>query len=471
MKILFCFWSQFDDIEGRGGGVRLYMENTIKELVSRGHSVYTLSSGISYSLSHKCYIRKLGKNNGVKKFDVVNSPIMSPGHFSFYNQRRYLNDQSLKDAFFKFAEKEGGFDVIHFHGSEGFTLEALTIKEKFPQTRVFLSIHNYHPFCPQVNLWYQEKKKCDDYEQGLNCINCLKTDHNTADVTYAYMLSNYLNHLNIKPKSGLYKIFYLSSRIFYFIFRSRKKVEHRYNKEFDYKQFSKYRNSNVDYINNYVDKVFPVSNRAAEICAGFGIEKNLLKTLYIGSKFADSQKFESTSKIQDDFCRIAYIGYMRRDKGFYFLLKELEKLDDRIASRIELVIASKVTDAKILFRVKRLLKKFKTVDFHDGYTHNNLKEILKGVHLGIVPVLWEDNLPQVAFEFKGLGIPVLASDYGGASELTTSEHFKFSVTKKDDFKKKLTAIMDQPDLITDYWEKGIPLKTIPEHVDELLEFY
>jgi hypothetical protein len=91
--------------------------------------------------------------------------------------------------------------------------------------------------------------------------------------------------------------------------------------------------------------------------------------------------------------------------------------------------------------------------------------------LGIVPVLWEDNLPQVAFEFKGLGIPVLASEYGGASELSKSDHFKFSVTKKGDFRNKLRAIMDQPSLINDYWENGIPLKSNREHVDKLVELY
>jgi glycosyltransferase involved in cell wall biosynthesis len=118
-----------------------------------------------------------------------------------------------------------------------------------------------------------------------------------------------------------------------------------------------------------------------------------------------------------------------------------------------------------------LLKKFRAVDFYDGYTHENLEEILQGVHLGLVPVLWEDNLPQVAIEFKSLGIPVLASEYGGASELSKSTHFSFSAAKKGDFKNKLREIMDQPGLINDYWENGMPLKTIQEHVDELLELY
>jgi hypothetical protein len=104
------------------------------------------------------------------------------------------------------------------------------------------------------------------------------------------MLSNYLNNLNITPKSSMYKLFYLLSRVFYFVFRRKRKVEHRYANEFDYEQFSMYRNSNINYINKHVDKVLPVSNRVSEICEGFGIEKNLLKTLYIGTKFADVQQ-------------------------------------------------------------------------------------------------------------------------------------------------------------------------------------
>jgi hypothetical protein len=42
--------------------------------------------------------------------------------------------------------------------------------------------------------------------------------------------------------------------------------------------------------------------------------------------------------------------------------------------------------------------RFRAITLHDGYTHAGLDRVLEGVQLGIVPPIWEDNLPQVAIE-------------------------------------------------------------------------
>ena len=54
--------------------------------------------------------------------------------------------------------------------------------------------------------------------------------------------------------------------------------------------------------------------------------------------------------------------------------------------------------------------------------------------------MWEDNLPQVAMEFKAMGIPVFASNRGGASELTEKTDFRFIAGDEEDFINKLKAI-------------------------------
>ena len=55
---------------------------------------------------------------------------------------------------------------------------------------------------------------------------------------------------------------------------------------------------------------------------------------------------------------------------------------------------------------------------------------MEDVNLGIVPPLWEDNLPQVAIEMISNGIPVLTSMNGGAKELNSHVMFRFH-TEKD----------------------------------------
>ena len=106
-----------------------------------------------------------------------------------------------------------------------------------------------------------------------------------------------------------------------------------------------------------------------------------------------------------------------------------------------------------------------------GYTNKQLSSILENVQLGIVPSLWEDNLPQVAIEMKANGVAVLTSDLGGAKELTTSEKFVFEAGNQADFLEKLLEFVKCPETITEYWNNCPKLLTMQEHIDELLESY
>ena len=69
--------------------------------------------------------------------------------------------------------RQGPFDVVHFNNLEGLPVTVLGLKARFPDTRVVLSLHNYYPVCPQVNLWRQERAHCTDFEGGAACETCL----------------------------------------------------------------------------------------------------------------------------------------------------------------------------------------------------------------------------------------------------------------------------------------------------------
>ena len=220
-----------------------------------------------------------------------------------------------------------------------------------------------------------------------------------------------------------------------------------------------------------IQRIFPVSNRVESICGDFGVDINKLKNMYIGTKFASNQKFSSEADVKTDYMKIAYMGYMRKDKGFYFFLDRLESMSEEISTKIEVVIASRITNIDAYERIQKLKIKFKKILFYDGYSHDNLKEILEGVHLGIVPVLWEDNLPQVAIEFKAHGIPVLASKLGGASELSNSEFFTFDVDKPESFNEKIEIIVKNKLSLNEYWIHQNKLTTIDEHIEKLMMYY
>lgn len=453
MRILHYYWVQYNDFMKRGGGVRVYLENLIS-LQKLNNEIYILNSGIDYDLSGNCYCKAINKKSDVHQYTIVNSPIISPAHCSFRQQDVYLNDMVLVNVFKKF------------------------LKEYFPKTKFILTLHNYYPFCPQVNLWRNETYSCTDYKNGQDCINCIPYLPNYKLVKISYIINTYLEKFNCRKIGTILKN---KIKLLYCIYKEQlyKKKSNKNKKSdslnknhlFCSDNYKIFREKNIAYINTYFDKIICVSERVKEIAIEMGIKSTKCVTLYIGTKFADNQYKSIKNPIIDNSINIIYMGYMRRDKGFYFFLKALERLDLKESKNIIVTIAAKFNDLSAVKQLHFMEKKFKKIVLYDGYKHSELPKIISNINLGIVPVLWEDNLPQIALELKSMGIPILASDKGGASELSQSPLFKFKANDIENFNNKLLYLKHHPEFLNVYYKTHLKLKTIKEHCDELTKIY
>lgn len=472
MKILYCYWMQYNDANSRGGGVQVYQRNIINELrTNKNTKIYTLSSGIAYDGKKECYVEKLKNDGNIERFQIVNSPILAPSKSSFYDQKVYLSDVQLKQIFRDFLQSLGGVDVIHFQSLEGFTLKVLELKAEFPQTKFIISLHNYQCFCPQVNLWKNDVECCDDFNDGNDCLHCLGDYPGTKSFKMYYLFDYYLRRIGLTSYS---KTFLKKVKQVYGKLKPKtteKQTDALVNNSEQAAIFANFRKSNVSYINKYVDAVLCVSCRVREIAVHMGIDAKKAQVSYIGSAFAEHQASESRTSYSGSVLKMAYMGYMRHDKGFYFLLDALENMEPELAKKVAIVIAARFDDADAVLKAQKLQNRLADVKLYDGYTHDQISDILAGVHLGVVPVLWEDNLPQVAIEFKAMGIPVLASDRGGPSELSDSPYFIFKNGDSHDFEKKIENFVYNPDVMHDYWEKQHHLITMKEHCRQLMQVY
>ena len=470
LKILHYYWSQYYDTGKMGGGIQVYLNNIIKEQV-KGNIVYTLSSGTEYDLSGKCKICKVNAKNSVTEdYTIVNSPMLAPSKASFYDLYKYMKDEILKNVLKDFLHKKGPFDVIHIHSFEGLTLSCLELKKEFPNTKFILSLHNYYSFCPQVNLWCENKKNCIDYNDGERCLNCGAGLPVSSIVKKGYIVNTYLKRL------GMTKVYQKTlsycRKTYKKIYRKRIS-KNAVEKTIEYSPllFKKFREKNVQYINKYVDSVICVSSRVKDIATGFGVDTQKCKVLYIGTNFASKQLNSPVYTYDGGYFSIIYMGYMRHDKGFYFLLECLKRIPISISKQLRVIIAARHDDIDAVLKLKDLRNRFKAIDLYNGYTHENIHEIINGCNLGIVPVMWEDNLPQVSMELKAMGIPVLSSNLGGASELTKCDAFCFQAGDCDSFITKLKNIIDNPVLLQMYYKEGFRLNTIDEHCCELDNIY
>lgn len=460
-KVLIYNWVPFDNPNGVGGGVTVYCKNLIRSIIDYRPDVevFFISSGWAYDISRSdCYIRRIDNIYGdrCKTFEVVNSPVPAPQDMLFNNPEVAFNNSTLKNTFKDFIEKYGKFDVIHFNNMEGLSLDVLSLKEDFQDTRFIFSLHNYVPFC-MTGFYYRRDKHmiCKPNCKAQDCESCI--DRSNPRNYQEEMVARGM--VNCQNSSAFDKYEWIDSFEF-----------DRLNLIKGAEKFIEFKKRATESLNRYIDSILAVSKRVYDIAVENEIREELLQVNYIGTRVAQFQIGRSAYKIGEYF-RIVFLGSSLEyeEKGYPFLLDALSKMDIELASHIDLVLTTTTINRDE--HIQEKLKYFHDIKIVHGYNHSELHKILQGANLGIVPVLWEDNLPQIAIEMVSYGIPILCSTAGGASELSCSPHFKYEAGNVSEFISKIEDIINNPKLLDEFWESSCKLTTNKQHFNEISKIY
>jgi glycosyltransferase involved in cell wall biosynthesis len=467
----------------QAGGVAIYQDNLIRALREQGHNPIIMSCGDRYSLGPgRAFLTT--HNDGFERAVIVDSPVMAPAHYTFHRIECYYEDPGLNHIPAQLRAKYGAIDVFHFQNVEGLSAGFFrALRKEYPQARLLLSAHNYNLVCPQVNLWYREHKACNDYREGRSCVNCVLFDDLQPAAVNLRRLETILLNLRVEPNSRAANAVEAVVRA---PFRLRRRLL-RYlpakanqggaappvivTSEEKAAKYRRYREENIRLVRDVFDRVIAVSERTRQVLVDRGMPADRVDVSYIGT--AQYPTFLKSRKITvaQDHVHITFLGYMRADKGFYFLLDALFSLREEWAKRVSLTIAAPLWDQEVVGRLRRMAYKFRNIRIFDGYSHKTLDRILEGVNLGVVPVLWEDNLPQVAIEMAARGIPLLTSDRGGAQEIGSNPDFIFRSGSKGDFCTKLQRLISGEVPLGTFWERPITIRSMEDHLAELMRFY
>lgn len=459
-KILIYNWLPYDNQWGWGGGVTVYCKNLINSIITNypGVQVYFLSSGFAYdATTTKTYVRRIGSIFGdrCKQYEIVNSPVPAEQRHVYRNPTVVLENEKLKNTVNNFIKNCGPFKAIHFNNIEGLSFDVLDLKKEYPSTKFIYSLHNYIPMC-LTNSYYMRHKHCvcNPNHTSEDCLKCSRVDifSDIAKKVYARGLFNVKKSDIISQKKWIEDVGL-----------SALDQDVSIDRILDFSTTAKQK------INKNCDEILAVSQRVYDIAKKEGFNEKKMRVSYIGTKVADSQIRYSNSQVKDKI-KVVFLGsdLNYEEKGYPFLLYCLKGLDEKYASKIDLVLTMKQNEDE---KIQEELKHFNSVKIIHGYTHADLPNILNGCHLSIVPVVWEDNLPQIAIESAAYGVPVLASSFGGASELCSSELFKFEGGNKQDFLTKLKYFVDNPKELNTYWKHHKGLVTLKEHLTEMLKYY
>ena len=458
-RILIYNWTPYNNPWNAGGGVTVYCRNLIREIAQENPeiNIYFLSSGFAYDASTTdIYTRKLATESpNIHQYEIINSPVPADQSNVLINPSVALENEELKKAFKSFVERYGPFDVIHFNNIEGISLDIFDLKESFPETKFVFSIHNYVPMCLHGFYYMRHQHcNCNPNHTAEDCMKCSRVNirKNIADATYERGL------FGNDPSKCLPK---------------EKWVQHlgfeRLDDDIDEKHILDFSKTSIEKINKNCDEILAVSKRVLDIAAQNGFVSQKMHVSYIGTQVAKHQLGHSAYPPREGL-KIVFLGndVTYEEKGYPFLLNALEKLDKKYASQIDLVLTMRQRNNEL---ITSRLSAFRNIKIYNGYTHADLPKIFDGRSLSIVPVLWEDNLPQIAIESVAYGIPVLSSTAGGASELTDSALFRFKAGDENDLLEKIVHFLENPKDLQEYWEYHHGLVTMAQHWREIKRIY
>lgn len=468
-RILHYTWVDPADPAKRGGGVRLYVAALAQAQRRAGHEVVTLSSGLAQTIRARApyWVKRRAGH-----YEIVNSGALSPSQADFATARQVTHRQT-ETAFADFLRDCGPFDIAHFHGLEGLPARALEACAHHSAMRVVLSLHNYHPFCPQVNLWYQEQAHCADYQGGKNCKTCLPVTPNPRAVRLAYALETLGARVGAGAGSAAHRrILMPAMKLGWQVLKRLRRPAHHHPPAPDAttarNPYQLRREAFATLINQHCDVTLAVSDRTAQIARGFGLRH--VETCRIGTPHAVKWHSTQPRHAPQNNITLSYLGYMRRDKGFGFMLDALAKLPDAMANRIRLRVAAQRGAPEFMREMAALRPKLADLIWQDGYDHAQLDTLLHDTDFGLVPVLWEDNLPQTALEMHARHIPLITSDRGGAQELLGDPNLIFRAGDAGDFARALAYAQTSFDA-AQYWAKAPAPTDMATHIAELDGIY
>lgn len=460
-KILIYNWLPYDNPWGWGGGVTVYCKNIINEILKQNPctEIYFLSSGFAYDATRlDTYIRPVdfGGDKRVHQMEIVNSPVPAEQRWMYVNPLVALENESLKKVFKEYIEQYGEFEAIHFNNIEGLSLDILDLKEDYPNTKFVYSIHNYVPLCVNGSYYMRHKHcNCTPDHTGEDCFKCTRADIRSNIAHETYMRGVHGENVTDRVSEQYW--------IENFGFE-------RLDEDVTPEHITDFATVATEKINKNCDKVLAVSKRVYDIARDNGFDESKMIVSYIGTKVADKQIGHAITTDTEYPLKVVFLGndLFYEEKGYPFLMSALEKMDPKYARKIDLLLTVKQPEHAQMYRQ---LRNFHDVKIVNGYSHNDFDWIFENAHLSIVPVLWEDNLPQIAIESVAYGVPVLASSAGGPSELTDSEKFRFECGDEKDLLDKLEHFVDHPDELQEYWKHHHGLVTLDKHIKELFDVY
>jgi glycosyltransferase involved in cell wall biosynthesis len=113
------------------------------------------------------------------------------------------------------------------------------------------------------------------------------------------------------------------------------------------------------------------------------------------------------------------------------------------------------------------------IHFMGRYSNADLESILQNIDVTVVPSRWYENQPYTILESFAYGIPVIATDLGGMTEMIDDgrDGLLFQLNSADDLARKLLRLQNESDLLHSLRQGIRPVPKVEEETVRIEQSY
>ncbi len=183
------------------------------------------------------------------------------------------------------------------------------------------------------------------------------------------------------------------------------------------------------------------------------LRKKLIEFGFDERKVIHIPTFIDTSVIRESYSNenyILYLGRLNKEKGVEYLVRAMEKVEDK---SLRLKIVGDASDGEIQ-NIQNIIneKSITNVDLVGFKSGKELENMYSKAKFIVVPSIWYDNMPNVLLEAFAYGKPAIVSDFGSLPEVVDDKvnGLLFRLKDVEDLAKKINFLNSRDDLIVEY---------------------
>jgi glycosyltransferase involved in cell wall biosynthesis len=437
-------------ISNRGG--LPFERDLIPALADRRHTVTFFDAGC-FDLSRQPRLR-WGGNGQIVRVELLNTPNVPLTSGDPETQTEHPLVEQLTAQVLDRVQP----DLVSIGELSGHTLSVLELlqAQKVPTV---VTVHNYWPLCPQLNLLDASGQRCDDFESGARCCRC-----------------RWLPRPDARFWLDLIKTALRETPLFAPVRRGRQILRQilapNHTEQpgppgwgpavYSAAAFARRRQRAITALNQ-VQEIHALSTRSAALLAGHGLSPEKIKVIpFLLSHF---DHLAPKTRVPSFPLTFGYRGNLSYAKGIHVLIQAFAQLDQK---RARLVIYGS-GEPDYLLPLRRLAQGL-NIDFKGAYVSRDLIRINHQIDVGVVPSVWEETFCLSGLEFLYSGVPLIASRLGGMVDYVEEGVNGFLVAPGDaeDLAQVMLRFLDDPALVTQLSSNCRPRYSM-DQVTETLE--